>query len=575
MKHAKDINGKIIEISRADKEEKYYCIACGEEVKAKKGSKKQYYSHLIDTNNYDCDEKVKGMLEFKEDVRVEENPKIVTIDGNEDLFNNKYNNDVEDIKGFTEEQLAVINSTEKRIIINARSGSGKTTVMEEYIRKHDDEKILYLVFNASAANSARERFDDANNVEIRTIHSFAYQYYGAEYKNFLTNNINIFDVAKGIDKFITEPKDFEYTENLLTHFETYLLSKYKTVNTYCDFYKLDSNFKRDLKKLFDKSKDKKMKITHSFYYKLWHLSNPEFKGYTTLLIDEVNDINEALVDIIENNTYLDKIILCGDEYQSLFKFAKCVNAFELLDNSKWKQYKLTNSFRFGNTLAKIIEQSFSSQFNDFSLVGLNKLQLVKSKIDLDKPYYMLCRYNATIIKNVIKEALKGKKIYIEGGKAGISFSFLKYLYEFKYHNKQHFTLKRFEDFEHLVNYAEKTNDYEFKFALNLLDEYKESLLLHIRNAEENLVEDWRMADVSFSTGHKVKGASITIPVLIANDFPSILEIKENEKYTEEEIMSESCLLYVVCSRSKFDFELPPQLIELYENNKNKEDLCIK
>ena len=141
MKHAKDINGKIIEMSRADKEEKYYCLACGEEVKAKKGSKKSYYSHLINVMDYSCDEKVKGMLEFKEEVRVEE--KVVEeVDMSGDLFTNKYNDLVDDINGFTDEQLAVINSIEKRIIINARSGSGKTTVMEEYIRKHDEEKYF-------------------------------------------------------------------------------------------------------------------------------------------------------------------------------------------------------------------------------------------------------------------------------------------------------------------------------------------------------------------------------------------------------------------------------------------------
>ena len=90
MKHAKDISGKIVEISKADRGGQYYCIACGEEVKAKKGSKKSYYSHLINIMDYSCDEKVKNILEFKEEVLIKEDHTIKDI--NSDLFDNKYNN---------------------------------------------------------------------------------------------------------------------------------------------------------------------------------------------------------------------------------------------------------------------------------------------------------------------------------------------------------------------------------------------------------------------------------------------------------------------------------------------------
>jgi len=559
------INEQITHIDEVEKGVKGICPVCKTEMIAKKGEIKQYFSHIINTE-IDCEAKYKEMKKTMKEI-VE-----TKIDDSEfsKLYENPYNEDVPDVKGFTEEQLAVINATESRIIVNSISGSGKTSTLEEYIRTHSNEKILYLVFNKSMADESKERFDDVPNVEIRTIHSYAYQYFGKDYRNFLVNNINIYDVAKGINLFVKEPEEFEYVENLQEHFETYLLSEFHNVRDYCEANNLKNPFISDMNKLFDNSKNKKMKITHSFYYKLWHLSNPKFSQYDTLLIDEVNDINGALVDIVERNTTLNRIILVGDENQSLYKFAKCVNAFELLDKSKWKEYKLTNSFRIGNTLANIIQTSFAPHFNNFKIQGMNKSQKIVKEIDYDKPYFMICRYNATILFNVIENAITGKKIYIEGGKAGISFNFIKYLYEFKYHNKQHTSLKKFEDFDHLINYAEKTNDYEYKFALKLLREYGEGLLLKIRSAEENLVEDWKLADICYSSGHKVKGKSITMPIVISSDFRSMDDIVLDDKLREDEKITEKNLMYVCATRSKGDMQVPFQLRDLYLDNSGKE-----
>ena len=568
MKYA-IVNNELLEISSVDRGKKGTCPICKEEVIAKRGDSNEYFAHKSN-NGKDCELKMEAYL-IK--AKVIKEKKVYELD--EKLYTNYLNNEVVDSIGFTEEQLEVINSTENRVMVNSISGSGKTATMEEYIRRHPKEKILYLVFNSSMAKEARERFSDSDNAEIRTIHSYAYQYFGRAYKNFLTNNLNIFDIAKGIGKFIKYPEEFEYVEDLQDHFESYLLSKFHNIKDYCKFYKLDNTYNLHLNKLFQNSKNKKMNITHSFYYKLWHLSDPQFNGFDTLLIDEVNDINHALVDIVERNTSLKKIILTGDERQSLYKFAKCVNAFELLDKKIWKEYKLTNSFRIGNTLAHIIKASFSEMYDNFNIVGMNKKQNIVREVNKDKPYYMLCRYNATIIQNVIENAMEGKRIYIEGGKAGISFSFIKHLYEFKYHNKKHYTLKKFDDFEHLITYTEKVDDYEYKFALGLLNDYKEDLLSHIRSAEENLVDDWTKAEICYSSGHKSKGKSITIPLVISRDFKSLIDLRTDSRYSEEDLTTEKNLIYVCCTRAKTDIEIPNQLKELYleieNNNKNIND----
>jgi hypothetical protein len=192
---------------------------------------------------------------------------------------------------------------------------------------------------------------------------------------------------------------------------------------------------------------------------------------------------------------------------------------------------------------------------------MNEKQHIVKELDRTKPYYELCRFNATIIGNTISNTLNNKKVYIEGGKAGVSFTFIKSLYEFKYHNKKTLALKKYEDYDHLINLATRINDYEILFANKLILLYGESLLMKIRNAEENIVERWEDADICYSTIHKSKGYSLTIPMRVSSDLVSLLEAEE--KYKEDDFITECNLLYVACTRCKNDIELPIAFWEIY------------
>ena len=98
MKKAKDVNGNIVDIEEVLEEEKYFCIVCGGELKAKLGTKIQYFSHLIGKND-ECDAKLNTVLQSIRHNKKEENN--YEIDSS-DLFDNKYNYLVEDINGFKE-----------------------------------------------------------------------------------------------------------------------------------------------------------------------------------------------------------------------------------------------------------------------------------------------------------------------------------------------------------------------------------------------------------------------------------------------------------------------------------------
>ena len=85
----------------------------------------------------------------------------------------------------TDEQIKIINTlkTDEKIIkINAFAGAGKSSTLVEVvkeIRKTDkDSKILYVVFNRSMLNEAKEKFAGLD-VECQTTHGFALKRFSA------------------------------------------------------------------------------------------------------------------------------------------------------------------------------------------------------------------------------------------------------------------------------------------------------------------------------------------------------------------------------------------------------------
>ena len=75
---------------------------------------------------------------------------------------------------FSEEQLQVINTRDKNILVSAAAGSGKTTVLVQRIiekitdknKPADIDRILVLTYTEAAASEMRTRIEDAINRQI-------------------------------------------------------------------------------------------------------------------------------------------------------------------------------------------------------------------------------------------------------------------------------------------------------------------------------------------------------------------------------------------------------------------------
>lgn len=78
------------------------------------------------------------------------------------------------------EQLAAIHSEEKKLVIIAPPGSGKTFTMvraiEAYIEKKSDADVVAITFTKKAAGELESAFFGNNNIHASTIHSWSYSH---------------------------------------------------------------------------------------------------------------------------------------------------------------------------------------------------------------------------------------------------------------------------------------------------------------------------------------------------------------------------------------------------------------
>ena len=447
---------------------------------------------------------------------------------------------------YTEEQLAIINSTQNRIKVNARAGSGKTKTCRGYIEKRTEGKTLYLVYNKSMKDDASIMFKGLSNVDIKTTYSMAYGSIGYQYKDRLTGNFSLYDLANIIGVRMANKDSYAYISKLLEALNKYFSSHIKDISAFGISEGLNSKAVKDLNRAFKgmSKKNGKSPVPHGLYFKLWHLSNPDLSKYSTVIVDEFQDSTGVIIDILKNNNDVKNMLVVGDEYQNIYGFLHTVNGLDLLD---WEEYRLTKSFRIGSQLSDEV-QSLISDAN-FKIEGVNAMQKVKATIDKSKPYFMLCRYNLTIIEESLVAIEEGKNVYIEGGYDGIGLAFINQIYNFRFFNKKSLNLMKYGSYEEMLDVAKSSNDIKILQADNLIKIYGKSLYYKLKLIKDSLIKDYSKADISFSTAHKSKGRTIDIPVLMADDF--------YEAFTRDEtdFRQELNATYVAMTRANSDIQL--------------------
>jgi hypothetical protein len=268
-----------------------------------------------------------------------------------------------------------------------------------------------------------------------------------------------------------------------------------------------------------KLKEGFLNYKHDYYLKMWQLASPRIKG-DFILFDEAQDADPVMLSIIEAQKNVQKIF-CGDQYQAIYEWRGAKNALENV--TAMKTLWLTQSFRFGEAIADEANDVLNFLDAKVSVVGLSSIASRVEKIL--NPTAILCRTNAGVIKNVMQELEKNRKVAVIGRTKDL-ISFVEACDQLqKGLRTSHPELAPFlswsEAREYSENYPEEAQ--ELKSMVDLVDRFGVQPLL--RALKEVVTEG--ESDVLISTAHKAKGREWK-SVKLAGDFlhPQDMEIED-------------------------------------------------
>lgn len=473
----------------------------------------------------------------------------------------------------TDEQFAIEGAFKENrfTTIQAKSGSGKTSTLY-MLANGTEDKILYLAFNKSMAEEARRKMPD--NVECRTLHSICYQQLDQALRHKLTRPegayVNVagtgneiakkFKINNLIDKngktLLTRAMiglmvkqtvgKFEFSDDAhlgRKHFPTVYLADLKRKNI--NENKLITEVVSYAKQLWRERIDPKSEtiMTHDTYVKLFELSGKDL-GYDIIFGDEFQDVNPAFLSILRNAKAAKRIVVVGDEFQSIYQFRGSQNMMK--ETSTYGvELPLTACFRFGPKVADVANMILEDkQPLAHPLVGKGFDTIVGSYVsdivDYTKPYTIIFRKNLTLLMEAMDRIADGEDIIINvDTKDFISMvDSVNALRRGDIEKVKHETVLPYATWEEFVDCAE--SDPDAKRLLNVVVSGKANTIAHTLRTHRNSPT----AKVTLTTAHKSKGLEWD-QVVVANDFPSNYN-KEREWVGLEE--AERNLLYVAHTR---------------------------
>jgi superfamily I DNA/RNA helicase len=480
----------------------------------------------------------------------------------------------------TEEQLAIINSTGD-IKINAVAGSGKTTTIIEYARtRAANSRILYLAFNKSVKLEAVKKFSSKGltNVVVETAHSLAYKQvvfrngYGVRAYGYKTHEIvellnlqgngeqhSEFIIANHISKFVSyfcnsekaKIKDLNYCEVV-----TDAKAKVFVENNY-------AYIEQQTRILLQKMNNGEIEVTHDFYLKKFQLSKPKLK-YDYILFDEGQDASAVMLDVFMQQKAVKVIV--GDKHQQIYSWRYAINA---LEQTNFKSYQLSRSFRFGQDIANLAVEvlGWKNLINTperYTIAGVGPSPKTKSRAVLARTNHGL------LIKAIeyITEKKNVKHIYFEGNinsytyaEEGASLYDILNLYNEKRHLIKDELIRSMRDTLELENYIKKTEDAQLGMMLEIVKEYGNRIAGIIKRIKDKHVADDEKdkAEMIFSTIHRSKGMEYD-NVQLADDFITLASLSDKlNDNSPDKLNEEINLLYVALTRAQNSLFIPEKL----------------
>lgn len=511
----------------------------------------------------------------------------------------------------TPEQRAIVESDAKTLAINAFAGTGKTSSLVEYAKARPDKRILYLAFNRSIAEEAKERMP--GNVEVRTSHSLAFRAIARNWpKEKLSGKLTAWSLLKYFESLPIfayckhQTQQIDRANLLQSIIVQFTFSDQLDIERFAENFatenKLESlqlkseELAKAVKTIWDKIIDPRSSVpaTHDVYFKLWQMSCPKIRA-EIILLDEAQDTNPALFNVFVAQNHATRVLV-GDRHQNIYHFRGAINAMEKMSDCETKA--ITYSFRFGEHIAKVANHILR-EFKDetLELKGANKdpgIIATEPVSPYDMQTAFLFRTNAGLF-DVAAQLCQDSDIGLLGKFEDYSFSDILdtyYLYAGRKDLIENSYIRTFDSFEEMKEYAERIDEKELIARIRVVEKYKHDIPDLHDQIKARLHPE---SDLILTTAHRSKGCQWP-QVIIAEDFPAtcnddgipLSRTSENEAQEQTQQVSiekngtaqeknkmdkfEANLLYVAVTRAEKRLVLSEDLNKFVEyfNNEDKQ-----
>jgi superfamily I DNA/RNA helicase len=445
--------------------------------------------------------------------------------------------------------------------ISAVAGASKTYTLLKVSEALPHTAQLYLAYNKSIADESKTKFPPY--VQCKTTHSLAYLptiTHGLSLEGSTGKKREV--VQSFTYRDISEKIDYDDKMLVTQHLEAFCLSKYTTLQQYCDEHEPANQ--QIITKYFNAMLSKKIPCTHAFYLKLYHmlldLGCIHYDiPFDVIMLDEAGDINAVTLEIFLLLPANLKIMV-GDPLQNIYSFNHTINGFHALADIGVTK-TLSQSFRCSTAIASSIEDFIHRHLND--TIAFRGTEHSDTTIRSEA---IISRTNSGLIEYMITLTASNTPFNLTRQAKEI-FSNMLTLMNLK---------KDCKIYDHALKYIQKDVDHYFT-SKTLPSKYRSCLTyilnLHgdedrniktaaqtiIKHGASKIYEAYKHAQqaekhpddhfITLSTCHSSKGLTFD-SVTTAHDFDldDILEMKPSERSHSEE--EELRLYYVACSRTR-------------------------
>lgn len=454
----------------------------------------------------------------------------------------------------THQQAAITHSASRLqdgevLKVLAAAGAGKTSTLK-MVAKARQDRGLYMAFNKSIATEAKHKLA-ATRCSAATMHALAFRVMRDEMEGGpqTLNARAVIDTGLIQRRRVRGPKGWgDYrvgsavartvaifcasadTEISRDHGRAAVVESVGDpdfISTYDRKKKAEEALRYLVGPVTDLARDiwdlrvQKNAYDHDMYLKMIdledHLRRDAFRGTRYLMVDEAQDLNPVQRSILLKSGL--PLIAVGDPYQAIYSWRGAEDALSLMDG---ESLHLTQSFRFGNNIAKIARYVLEHHPDggpDERVTGVGPGSLE----DYEGPRGMVvCRTNVGMLEEAIDLIEQGKTVHIDKIEDLVGeVTSAAALREGDKREVKDPTIRQFATWDELKESAD-AGDTHLTRLVNLVEKNRVDFVKKL--AAENC-RDAASANISVCTAHRSKGLEAP-NVRMGNDFEDLVELRD-------------------------------------------------